>query len=284
MFLASSDKKLYWSNSCPPHPLCRWAVLDVGVNGPTSGYDDQTLLRAAGYLEGVMTNQWGHKHSPCPLSVTHVSTTPPCPSPRYRLIYYTYQNVYGLFFNKAKPEVVDKARAWYLQEVCACARSSLLCCVHLGTHWVVGLDSTGIQSVWRGLLHLCCELQHHCYPALPSLPSPLLFPCSESGWHPWLKLTLKTMLFGTMLVSSWHSLKVKRTAHVCVCEQCLCPSSPCRVLKLLCWCTVQLFSCTHLGSLLSANSLYSALNSSLLGSLIVAHHASGSPNVIQNSN
>ena len=39
---------------------------------------------------------------------------PPC-----RLIYPTYQNVYGVFFNKAKPEVVEKARMWYKEQVCS---------------------------------------------------------------------------------------------------------------------------------------------------------------------
>ena len=43
--------------------FCRWAVLDVGVSGPASGYDDQTLLKAAGYLEGVMTHQCEWRHT-----------------------------------------------------------------------------------------------------------------------------------------------------------------------------------------------------------------------------
>ena len=101
--------------------FCRWAVLDVGVSGPVSGYDDQTLLKAAGYLEGVMTHQceWRHTaHTADALPHPSSSPHPLLPVTCCRLIYLTYQNLYGLFFNKAKPEVVEKARTWYLEQVC----------------------------------------------------------------------------------------------------------------------------------------------------------------------
>ena len=53
-------------------------------------------------------------------------------------------------------------------------------------------------------------------PTPPSLPLPLpLFSLmhSESGWQLWLRLILKTMLYGTTPVSSWPSLKVRRSGH-----------------------------------------------------------------------
>ena len=66
VYVSACPTHAVYVSACPTHAVdtYRWAVLDVGVNGPASGYDDHTLLRAAGYLEGIMTNQCGDtKHA-----------------------------------------------------------------------------------------------------------------------------------------------------------------------------------------------------------------------------
>ena len=60
----------------------------------------------------------------------------------------------------------------------------------------------------------CCAVGCDITSVTP-LPSPSLFSLmhSESGWQLWLRLILRTMLYGTTPVSSWPSLKVRRSGH-----------------------------------------------------------------------
>ena len=82
----------------------RWAVLNVEAGKNPAVTDDKVTMKAAGYLEGALTNKQVHPHV-CNILIQSS-----------RMIYDHYVNIYNWTFNGRSQQFVSTVNKWFANQ------------------------------------------------------------------------------------------------------------------------------------------------------------------------